>query len=231
MSDRTLQSSSALSVDLNMPQPFVTVQVESLSLTLGARSTYSGPARPMKAAPALFFDAQTHTIRAYVLDSFFGGSDDRGFRQFRGGLSTINLHLAKSMLSALDHDSVTLVALGDACGLSAGHFAREFKRSTGLPPHRWALSNKVSMAKDLLLKNAATLPEIATACGFVDQAHLGRWFKRMTAVSPKAWQRLYLQGSFRGGAVRLGRLSESLPPRAHDELEPEFQIVEQLVTL
>jgi len=108
-------------------------------------------------------------------------------------------------LSIRDHDKVTLTALGKACGLSPSHFAREFKQSTGLPPHRWALKNKILQAQEMLLHTSLTLPAIAFACGFVDQSHLGRWFKRLTGISPKAWRRMRADTSLTPGVAEPGR--------------------------
>lgn len=168
---------------------FVTVQVRAVQVSAGG----DGPDdRRQNAASALFFDLATRTVRAYVLDDCGHTHPTGALRRVRGGLSAAHLQLAKTMLSVRDHDSVTLAALGEACGLSPSHFAREFKQSTGLPPHRWALKNKVALAKDLLRQGGLALPAIALACGFVDQSHLGRWFKRLTGISPRAWQRLHL---------------------------------------
>jgi transcriptional regulator GlxA family with amidase domain len=158
--------------------------------------------RQQDTASALFFELATRTIHTYVLDGHGHTRATGALRRVRGGLSPGHLHLAKAMLSIRDHDSVTLTALGRACGLSPSHFAREFKQSTGLPPHRWALKNKIFQAKSMLLHSSLTLPAIAFACGFVDQSHLGRWFKRLTGTSPKAWQRLHLDGDFTAASLR-----------------------------
>ncbi|MFC0397928.1 helix-turn-helix domain-containing protein [Paraburkholderia rhizosphaerae] len=166
---------------------FLTVQVQ-------AAQGHAADGKPCGTSAALFFDLTTRTIHSYVLDGYVRTHATGTLRRVRGGLSPAHLQLAKAMLSIRDHDKVTLTALGRACGLSPSHFAREFKQSTGLPPHRWALKNKVSRAQDMLLHSGLTLPAIAFACGFVDQSHLGRWFKRLTGLSPKAWQRLHLDG-------------------------------------
>ena len=173
---------------------FVTVQVPVVNgNTLDVR--------PQDTASALFFELATRTIHTYVLDRYSHTHATGALFRIRGGLSPTHLQLAKAMLSIRDHDNVTLTALGRACGLSPSHFAREFKQSTGLPPHRWALKNKIFLAKDMLLHSSLTLPAIAFACGFVDQSHLGRWFKRLTGISPKAWQRLHLDGDFTQASV------------------------------
>ncbi len=174
------------------PNPsFVTIQVHAAN---GVDPTQE------RSSSAQFFELATRTIQTYVLDSYGFTHATGTLRRVRGGLSPTHLQLAKAMLSVRDHDKVTLAALSQACGLSSSHFAREFKQSTGLPPHRWALKNKIAQAQDMLLYSGLTLQAIALACGFVNQSHLGRWFKRMTGTSPKAWQRLHLRGDGRRDA-------------------------------
>jgi AraC-like DNA-binding protein len=140
-------------------------------------------------AVAVYYDVYAHTIHTYILgrDGHLCAAGRK--RRYRGGLSFRHQELAKTMLSVRDHDSVTLESLSQACGLSPSHFARAFKQSVGMPPHQWALKNKISIAKRMLLQGDHSLPTIAFACGFVDQSHLGRWFKRLTGISPSAWQR------------------------------------------
>jgi len=175
--------------DAVVPEPsFVTVQVHAVKgFSLGRK--HPG------ASSAPFFEIATRTIHSYVLDGLSHTHATGTLRWVRGGLSPTHLQLAKAMLSIRDHDKVTLTALGKACGLSPSHFAREFKQSTGLPPHRWALKNKILQAQQMLLHTSLTLPAIAFACGFVDQSHLGRWFKRLTGTSPKAWRRMRADAS------------------------------------
>jgi AraC-like DNA-binding protein len=147
--------------------------------------------------PALFYNFETQTIHPYVLDGYGDRSRIPNSRRSQGGLSHQHLQRAKMLLSTRELNSITLEKLADACGLSAAHVAREFKKSTGMPPHRWALKHKVSVAKEFLIKNDLTLSTIAVKCGFVDQSHLGRWFKHFTGVSPRTWQRLHADANYR----------------------------------
>jgi AraC-like DNA-binding protein len=82
-----------------------------------------------------------------------------------------------------------LAEIARFCGLSAGHFARAFRRSTGLAPHAWLLNARVERAMVLLRQPGKSLSEIALACGFADQSHFGRVFTRLTGQSPRAWRR------------------------------------------
>jgi AraC-like DNA-binding protein len=83
-----------------------------------------------------------------------------------------------------------LEELAAACGLSAGYFARAFKRTTGLPPHKWLVAQRVAKARELLEGSDRAISDIAAACGFADQSHLTRAFSRQLGASPAAWRRM-----------------------------------------
>ncbi|TXI06360.1 MAG: helix-turn-helix domain-containing protein, partial [Rhizobium sp.] len=89
----------------------------------------------------------------------------------RGGLSNRQLNLATGFLASATNDRVGISEIASQCGLSTSYFIRAFKKSTGRTPHRWLLEHKIEMAKQMLL-GAATIAEIAVACGFADQSHL-----------------------------------------------------------
>lgn len=91
----------------------------------------------------------------------------------------------------LEDLSVTfdLVALAAACGFSRGHFIRAFKQTTGLPPYRWLLNERVRRACALLDGTSFPVADIALQCGFSDQAHLTRIFSKLMGISPAAWRR------------------------------------------
>jgi AraC family transcriptional regulator len=76
-----------------------------------------------------------------------------------------------------------------ATGLSQSHFSRAFKASTGVAPYQWFLNARIRQAQQLLLKQTASVAEVATMAGFADQAHLTRAFSRATGATPAAWRR------------------------------------------
>jgi AraC family transcriptional regulator len=86
-------------------------------------------------------------------------------------------------------DDVCLSELAALVELSQAHFSRQFKISTGLPPHQYKLAMRIERAKQLLLHGQLSLKEIALSCGFFDQGHLSKAFRRIVGLSPGAWQR------------------------------------------
>jgi AraC-like DNA-binding protein len=83
----------------------------------------------------------------------------------------------------------TVDELAGTLGLSAGHFSRNFRRSTGASPRQWLIRQRVDAAMDRLLETREPISEIAIACGFAEQAHFTRTFTRMVGTSPGAWRR------------------------------------------
>jgi AraC family transcriptional regulator len=80
---------------------------------------------------------------------------------------------------------VTLEQLAAVARLSVYHFARQFKKATGLPPHQYVITRRVDRAKEFL--QAATglsLAEVAARAGFSDQSQFSHHFKRHVGVTP-----------------------------------------------
>ena len=83
---------------------------------------------------------------------------------------------------------VTLAELAAAAGLSRFELVRRFREQTGITPHAFQSNLRIDHARRLL---AAGDPPAAVAatCGFADQPHLTRVFKRAVGVSPGRYVR------------------------------------------
>jgi AraC-like DNA-binding protein len=95
--------------------------------------------------------------------------------------------LAKDLLQAQLAAPPSLEELAAAVNLSPFHFARVFRRATGMPPHTWLMQQRIARARALLQGGCLPL-EVATQLGFADQSHLGRQFKQVYGVGPGAYR-------------------------------------------
>lgn len=86
-------------------------------------------------------------------------------------------------------EEVSLKDLAAVAGLSPFHFARLFKRTTGLAPHQYMIQCRVQRARELMLAGDQGLAEIALASGFCDQSHLTAHFKRVYGITPRRFRR------------------------------------------
>jgi AraC-like DNA-binding protein len=113
---------------------------------------------------------------------------------------------AVALMEADFASKLSLEQLAATAGLSAFHFSRLFHRWWGpaldqlwTSPHRYLLGCRLRHARALLSAagQGRSIAEVGLECGFADQSHFGRQFRRAYGVSP---------GQFQGGvrAARIG---------------------------
>jgi AraC family transcriptional regulator len=135
----------------------------------------------------LFVDYVSLALGSHVAQAYGGMKSVVALRQ--GGLAAWQERRAKELIIANLEGNLSTGDLARECSLSAGHFARAFRRSTGLSPHQWLVWYRVEKAHGLLRDGAPSLAEIARACGFADQSHFTRAYTRLRGISPGAWRR------------------------------------------
>lgn len=95
---------------------------------------------------------------------------------------------AKEYMASRLAQDLTLEDVAQACGMSRSHFARTFKKSTGMAPFEWMRHERINRAKQMLQGGDVPLICIAVECGFTDQSHFTRVFTRMVGTTPRAWR-------------------------------------------
>lgn len=136
---------------------------------------------------ALFVAHLASAAALHLLEKY--GTRGARFRGAGGGLAPWQARRARDLIREhLDAD-IDLKTLAASCGLSPAHFAKAFKRTMGVPPHRWLLRQRVERAQEMLLAGREPLNAIALACGFADQSHMTRVFSRAVGMPPGAWRR------------------------------------------
>jgi len=107
-----------------------------------------------------------------------------------GGLAVWQERRAKEIMQARLSSDLTIAQIAQECRLTPSHFARAFRRSTGLAPYRYLMQLRIEEAKRLLVQPHLPLADIALICGFGDQSHFTRVFGQVIGVSPGAWRRV-----------------------------------------
>jgi AraC-like DNA-binding protein len=95
---------------------------------------------------------------------------------------------AKKLLEERFADDVRLEHLEAEIGLSRFYLVRRFRAEVGMPPHAFQLAMRLDRARVLIAEGMA-LADVASRCGFTDQSHLTRHFRRATGVAPGAYAR------------------------------------------
>ena len=107
----------------------------------------------------------------------------------RGGLAAWQAKRALAYIEANLESKLGICEMADLVVLSKSHFSRAFKHSLGSPPMAYVTLRRVERAKIMMASTGQRLTDIALACGFADQSHLSRCFRRVVGASPALWRR------------------------------------------
>lgn len=94
---------------------------------------------------------------------------------------------ARDVLETRFSRSVRLAELARECGISPFQLVRAFHAAFGAPPHAYLMQVRVRRARTMLSRGES-ISSVAFACGFVDQSHLTRVFKRHFGLTPGAYR-------------------------------------------
>jgi AraC-like DNA-binding protein len=106
-----------------------------------------------------------------------------------GGLAPGALRRVREHIESRLADKFELKELAVVAGVSEGHFARSFKQSMGLPPHRYVVLRRIAAGAELIQNTDDPLSEISIEVGFSDQSHFTRVFAHHTGETPSAFRR------------------------------------------
>ncbi|MBE9140459.1 helix-turn-helix transcriptional regulator [Nodosilinea sp. LEGE 07088] len=131
----------------------------------------------------LYSDAMANALAAHLITRY--SAHKTAIYQISGGLSEQKLKQVTACINENLEQDLSLSDLASLVQLSPYHFARLFKRSTGIAPHQYHIRCRIDRAKQLLLTQDLSIAEVAYAVGFANQGHLNYHFKRLVGMTPK----------------------------------------------
>ena len=146
-------------------------------------------------AASLFFDL-------HHCSEIDGSEDEQGdrfgsfVRWFRGNMSSFGprtgpchrsvdarLARARELIAGAVFENTLIDSIAEEVGLSTYALIRRFKKYYGISPHAWRMQARANAAARLL-RDKASLVDVAGSCGFADQSHMARIFKKVYGVTP-----------------------------------------------
>jgi transcriptional regulator GlxA family with amidase domain len=91
---------------------------------------------------------------------------------------------AKDRMDATPQEPWPISRLAQVSAVSEAHFARQFGKAFGMPPHRYLLTRRIERAIALLRDTDLPVTEIAYQTGWNSLGTFGRIFRDITGESP-----------------------------------------------
>ena len=110
----------------------------------------------------------------------------------RGGLAGWQKKRVSEYIEDRLNDEIPLREMAAVARLSAYHFARAFKQSFGMPPHRYHMSRRMERAKALLEVPARSVTDVGLMLGFAETSSFTSAFRRSVGTTPSDYRRRLL---------------------------------------
>jgi AraC-like DNA-binding protein len=111
------------------------------------------------------------------------------------------------------HAPITNRQLARLAHMSVRTFERKFHNNFHLTPQRYVRKLQLQMASRALVYTGQALAEVASGCGFSDQSHFTRAFRRHFGRTPREYRVHYAGGEGDAAPVPKPAADEQEPPR------------------
>jgi AraC family transcriptional regulator len=132
------------------------------------------------------------TIESHVLEML--AALDKDECKPRGKAAPLWFQNLKERLRADYQHNLSMAELAAQAGVHPVHLARVFRSQLGQTPGDYVRHLRVRTACDLLRDREFPLAAIAAECGFADQSHFTRIFKRAAGTTPGEFRKLHAAG-------------------------------------
>jgi AraC-like DNA-binding protein len=88
--------------------------------------------------------------------------------------------------------SIACGDMADRAGLSVSQLQREFRRLFNITPGDYILYTRLTMARRRLEQTTEPIGKIAAECGFYDQAHFTRAFRKHAGLPPQQYRKRHV---------------------------------------
>jgi AraC-like DNA-binding protein len=115
-----------------------------------------------------------------------------------GVLNSAAVYRARDFIDANLNCALTLADIEQAAQHDRWRLSRDFRALLGSSPYRYLIFRRLDRAREMLSTEAGSadgieegIAQVAYACGFADQSHFTRHFKKTFGMTPGAWATIH----------------------------------------
>lgn len=153
------------------------VQIEHLAWALKAEMEKGYP------SGRLYLDGLAIALGARLVRDH--SSFSFGISQPAGRMAPAKLKEALTYIESHLSNDIRLRDIAAVAGLSVSHFKAQFRRSVGMPAHRYLIRRRVEHAAALLRSSDMPIDQVALESGFAHPSHLAMHTRRIFGLSPR----------------------------------------------
>jgi AraC family transcriptional regulator len=124
----------------------------------------------------------TKLIASCLAEKYTAAATEKA--DFRGGLPVRQLRKVEDYVHEHLADDISLQSVAGLAELSAFHFSRVFKQTTGMSPLQFVTRERITRAQQLIRETSRTLIEIGLEVGYKNPSHFAQVFRRVVGVTP-----------------------------------------------
>ena len=124
-----------------------------------------------------------HLFQTYTFPSLQISEEAEQLVKIKSAIAYINKNLDRSL---------RVEEIAAEVNTSKYHFCRVFKHSVGVSPYQYLLQQRIERSKTLLQSNLKlSIADVALQCGFANQSHFCKCFRKYTTLTPKTYRNYY----------------------------------------
>lgn len=136
---------------------------------------------------SLFVEAVTNQVCVHLLRNYAG--ELREAPQVKRGLSPLQARRVREFIEDNLDRNLSLADIAKVASISVFHLIRQFNETFGCPPYLYITHRRLERARRLIVGSDTPLKCIAASCGFSDQSHMTRLFRREFKITPGEYRK------------------------------------------
>lgn len=137
---------------------------------------------------SLYVEALTNQVCVHMLRNYAGAF--RRPPQSIAGLSFIQARRVKEFIADNLENDISLADIARVANISVYYLIRQFHKTFECAPYEYVTRQRLDRAKKMIASGGVPLKTVAAACGFSDQSHMTRLFRRAFDLTPSEFRKV-----------------------------------------